>query len=133
MRRTYRDYGIRQKGSPEVATDPQVLMEMLSSKMEREAQTSERRLRSIEVFNFIVKKALEVLPPKQRKIFFSVWVRADGRMSKGVMEFSRRTRQSHNTNYKNYYKAIAGIQSYLKKSGYEDYIVGYLHNGAAEE
>jgi len=53
-------------------------------------------------------------------------------MNKGIMEYSRKVRQSHYTNYNNYYKAVASLQSYLKKTGYDDHIIAYL-NGEGDD
>lgn len=128
-RRRYRDWGIRPKGSPEIACDPFILMQVLDEEaMERnEENIAARHARAAEVFKFLVKTALRILPPKQREIFYSVWVRSGGKMNKGIMEFSRRTGRSHYTSYNNFYKAINSLQSYLKRTGYDVYIVAYLH------
>jgi hypothetical protein len=128
-RAKYRDYGIRPKGSPEIACDPFVLMQVLAQEAEHidSAEGATRHARAIEVFNFLVKTAMSILPPKQREIFYSVWVRSGGRMNKGIMEFSRRTGGSHYTAYNNYYKAVASLQNYLVRTGYAVHIVEYLH------
>lgn len=125
----YKDMGIRPKGSPEIGFDPEILIQLSGAYEGDEKHNEERRRRATAVFNFIVKIALKILPPKQRKIFYSVWVRSGGSLSKGVMEFSRKTRQSHYTNYNNYYKSITGINSYLESSGYSKMIIEYLKNG----
>ena len=54
-------------------------------------------------------------------------------MSKGVMEFSRRTNQSHYTNYNNAYKSFTSIQEYLKKTGYENLLLDYLRGGTEDD
>ena len=98
--------------------------------VERAAGQHTRSHRVGEVFAFIIKKALTgVLPPKQRKIFYSVWVRSRGSMKHGIMELSRRTGQSHYTSYNNYYKAVHSIQVWLDKSGYAEHIIDYLNGG----
>ena len=128
-RRKYRDYGIRPKGSPEIACDPLILIQLLSQESSSEAiqENKERRARAIEVYNFLIKTAMSILPPKQREIFYSVWVRSRGRMNKGIMEFSRRTGRSHYTSYNNYYKSLSSLQAYLQRTGYDIHIVSYLH------
>ena len=127
-RRKYRDYGIRPKGSPEIACDPLILMQVVQagSEVANSAEVAARHARAVEVFNFLVKTALRILPPKQREIFYSVWVRSGGRMNKGIMEFSRRTGGSHYTAYNNYYKSVASLQNYLIRTGYAEHIVQYL-------
>lgn len=129
----YRDMGIRPKGSPEIGFDPDILVQLCGADEADEGHNEERRKRTTAVFNFIVKIALKILPPKQRKIFYSVWVRSGGNLSKGVMEFSRKTRQSHYTNYNNIYKAVHSLKNYLAKSGYEKMIIDYLQNGQHAE
>jgi len=125
-KRIFRDYGIRPRGSYEIAVDPLILIQA-SSKNGNGKLNHARRLRSSEVYGFIVKLALRILPPEQRKIFYSVWVRSGGRMNRGVMEYSRRISKSHFTSYNNYYKAIASIQTYLKRTGYGEHVLQYLH------
>lgn len=127
-RTKYRDYGIRPRGSPEVACDPFIMMQLIDSEAATEnvQERAARHSRSIEVYNFLVKTAMKILPPKQREIFYSVWVRSGGRMNKGIMEFSRRTGRSHYTSYNNYYKSTASLQSYLKRTGYDVFILEYL-------
>lgn len=128
MRRKYRDYGIRPKGSPEISTDPFILMQVIEqeSELTNPADVQARHSRAVEVFNFLIKTALRILPPKQREIFYSVWVRSGGRMNKGIMEFSRRTGGSHYTAYNNYYKSVTSLQNYLVRTGYAEHIVEYL-------
>lgn len=91
------------------------------------SDSAERHKRAGDVFNFLIKTALRILPPKQREIFYSVWVRSGGKMNKGIMEFSRRTGRSHYTSYNNYYKSLASLQNYLTRTGYAEYIIEYLH------
>ena len=118
------DYGIRPKGSQEIAVDPVILASIAGAA--RRHGHSARRLRAAEVAAFIIRVALEILPPKQRKVFYSVWVRSGGNMAKGVMEFSRRTCQSHYSNYNNAYTAFKSVQDYLKQTGYEELLLSYL-------
>jgi hypothetical protein len=126
-RRKYYDFGIRPKGSPEFACDPFVLMQILEQHPDSDPEEhAERHRRAIEVFNFLVKTALTILPPKQREIFYSIWIRSGGKMSKGVMDYSRRIGQSHYSNYNSAYKAYSSLQSYLKRTGYDVYILEYL-------
>lgn len=121
------DYRIRPKGSPEVAYDPFLIVAMHEQSQADAAVDKERAKRVVAVYNFIVKTALEILPPKQREIFYSVWVRSGGRLSKGVMEFSRKADRSHYTSYNSYYKAIKSVTAYLDKNGYTDHIISYLN------
>jgi hypothetical protein len=121
----FRDYKIRPKGSPEVAYDPLLIIQMYAQQKE-EAGDPARGRRVVKIYNFILKVALEVLPPKQRKVFYSVWVRSNGKLNKGVMEYSRRTGQSHYTQYNNFYKAMNSVRIYLDRAGYSPYIIGYL-------
>jgi hypothetical protein len=90
------------------------------------AEAAERHTRAIEVFNFLIKTALRILPPKQREIFYSVWVRSGGKMNKGIMDLARRTGKSHYTLYNNAYKSYASLQNYLKRTGYDVHILEYL-------
>lgn len=130
----YKDYGIRPKGSPEIAVDPFILMQVVQQGQEsgNAEENAARHSRAVEVFNFLVKTALRILPPKQREIFYSVWVRSGGRMNKGIMEFSRRTGGSHYTAYNNYYKSVASLQNYLLRTGYSEHIVEYLQGHTDE-
>ena len=121
----FRDYRCRPKGSPEVSYDPFIIVQMHN---DREAtKDPERRHRISQVYRFMIKVALIVLPPKQKRIFYSVWIRSGGRLNKGIMELSRRTGKSHYTAYNNYYKAIHGLLEYLEKSGYTNHLVGYIN------
>lgn len=130
-RRRFRDYGIRPKGSPEVPFDPHILAQMVA--VGDGLKTSRaRKERAAKVYRFLLKIAFNILPPKQRKVFYSVWVRSEGKLNKGVMEYSRKTRQSHFTNYNNYYKAVHSLRQYLDRSGYMDHLVNYLR-GASDE
>ena len=100
--------------------------------IERAARDHNRRDRVIEIYNFIIKKALEILPPKQRKVFYSVWVRSGGNKKKGIMEYSRRIGQSHSSNYNNINKSLISVQKWLQKSGYGNILIEYL-NGKQNE
>lgn len=130
-RHRFVDYKIRPKGSPEVAYDPFLIIQMFEAAQREEDKG--RAARVIKVYNLILKIGLEILPPKQRKIFYSVWVRSNGKLSKGIMEFSRKTGQSHYTNYNNFYKAMNSITAYLDKAGYTDPLIEYLTNGGDED
>ena len=118
------DYKIRPKGSCEVAYDPFLIMTMRDEKMRD--HDPERAKRASRTFNFIIKIALKILPPKQREIFYSVWVRSGGKMSKGVMEFSRKNGKSHYTAYNNLYKAMSNLRIFLDRSGYGDQLIKYI-------
>lgn len=127
-RRKYYDFGIRPKGSQEFSVDCLILMQIVSpdgDSVDMEERIA-RRSRVIDVYNFLVKTALSILPPKQREIFYSVWVRSGGKMNKGIMDFSRRTGRSHYTSYNNYYKSLNSLQAYLKRTGYDVFIIEYL-------
>lgn len=122
-----RDYGIRPKGSPEISYDPFILSQMTSTESEDVTMSAKaRKERVANVYNFLLKTALDILPPKQREIFYSVWARSGGQLSKGVMKFSRKVSKSHFTSYNNYYKAVASLRSHLDKTGYSEHIVLYL-------
>jgi hypothetical protein len=133
IRRKYTDCGIRPKGSPEIAVDPDVLIRVVQNVREQSDASKKRQEKAAEVFNLIIKIALKILPPKQRQVFYSVWGRSGGRLNKGVMEFSRKRNRSHFTSYNNYYKAIASVQSYLSKTGYEKHILEYLNGATGNE
>lgn len=92
-----------------------------------------RQERVAKIYNFLLKTALDILPKKQRKVFYSVWVRSEGKLNKGVMEFSRKTRQSHFTNYNNYYKSVSSLRKHLEKTGMTDHIIAYLRDGSHDE
>ena len=123
-RHRFVDYRVRMKGSPEVAYDPFIIMEMYAAS--KRAVDTKRATRCAKVYAFIVKTALKILPPKQKEIFYSVWVRSGGRLNKGIMEFSRKTGGSHFTAYNNYYKSMNSVKNYLEKSGYAEHLVSYL-------
>lgn len=124
----FRDYGIRQKGSVEYAFDPIILMQLVEQRaIEMAAAHHSRHERAIEVYNFIIKKALKILPPKQRKIFFSLWVRSGGSKKKGIMDYSRRIGQSPYSNYNSETKSTISLIKWLKKTGYYDVLLRYLH------
>lgn len=131
--RTFRDYGIRPKGSPEISYDPFILVQMLESNQQGQRASRERKKRVAKVFSFLVKTALEILPPKQRKVFYSIWIRSEGKMSKGVMEFSRKTGRSHFTEYNNAYKSFQSLRKHLDEKGYTEHIIAYLKGGEDDE
>lgn len=122
----FRDYSIRPKGSPEVPYDPLILSHMILSRAQQQRDASVRRERVTKVHGFILKIALEILPKKQREIFYSVWVRSGGKLNLGIMEFSRRIKRSHFTAYNNYYKSLNSLKNYLERSGYMEHIIDYL-------
>jgi hypothetical protein len=101
-------------------------MEHIAGAMPDTDHDPEHLLRMCNATRFVIKIALKYLPPKQRKVFYSVWCRADGRLSVGIMDFSRRTGQSHFTNYNNYRKALNNIKSIMERTGYEGYLISYL-------
>jgi hypothetical protein len=109
------------------------------SNIEQPRSYKVRKERVAKVFNFIIKTAMTVLPPKQRRIFYSVWVRSEGKPSKGIMDLSRKTNSSHFTLYNNYYKSFNSIKNYLIKTGIEEQIIKYLKgsdhddNGSLDE
>lgn len=119
------DYNCRPKGSREISFDPSI-MEHIAGSITHIDHDPDYSLRMCNVTRFVIKTALKYLPPKQRKIFYSVWCRSDGRLSMGIMDFSRRTGQSHFTNYNNYRKALNNIKVIMVKTGYEDYLISYL-------
>jgi hypothetical protein len=126
MGKKFYDYGIRPRGSPELSYDPFIMSQMLATQGEQQLSSKVRKERVAKVFNFILKTALTILPPKQRKIFYSVWVRSEGKMNKGVMDFARKTGRSHYTFYNNLYKSQTSVRNYLDKTGYTDQIIKYL-------
>lgn len=77
---------------------------------------------------FLIKVALKYLPPVQRRTFYFVWCRTQGRLSKTFEAYSNNKHQSYSTSYGNYKKAINNIKIILKKTGYEKYIILYLRN-----
>lgn len=130
-RHRFVDYRVRMKGSPEVAYDPFIIMEMYSaSKKDVDKKRAEKCAR---VYAFIVQTALRILPPKQKEIFYSVWVRNGGDMKKGVMEFSRKRGKSHFTSYNNFYKCVSSLKKYLEESGYAEHLVAYLLEDSGDD
>lgn len=125
--RQYRDYSIRPMGSMEVSFDPIILEKIIGSGgAEPTEDADDSRRRAHNVAKFIIRMAMQYLPPKQRKVFFSVWCRSGGRLNKGIMDFSRKTGQSHFTNYNNYRKAMNSLKMILEKTGYGEYLVMYM-------
>jgi hypothetical protein len=122
----YKDMGIRPKNSYEMAFDPDMLA-LLQMKYASDVVISpEYRQRVCDVFGLIISIAMKYLPPKQRKIFYSVWVRSGGKMKEGVLEYSRKVGESYITNYCNYYKAIKNVKSIMVRIGYDDYVLEYI-------
>jgi hypothetical protein len=130
---SFRDRGIRPRGSPEIAYDPFILVQMLEEQQQSREGSKKRRERVANVFNFILKIAMEILPPKQRELFYSIWGKHGGKMSKGVMEYSRKKGQSHYSNYNSTYKSFESLRRYLDKSGYTDHILSYLRGEDDDE
>ncbi len=128
----YRDNGIRPKNSCELAFPPEMLA-MFQLKNTTVAQSPETRRRVCEVFGFMVKLANRYLPPKQRKIFYSVWVRSRGKMRDGILEYSRKTGEHHITNYCNYYKAVKHLRQVIVKVGFDKLILEYVREGIPED
>jgi hypothetical protein len=114
-------------GSMEVPFDPFIMEKlMMASDDDSDEEIKDRSMRAYNVARFIMKLAMRYLPPKQRKIFYSVWCRSNGKLKSGVMEFSRRTGQSRWTNYNNYKKAMTSIKNILEKTGYGPFLVRYM-------
>jgi hypothetical protein len=128
----YKDQGIRQQGSYEMAFSPEMLALFQLKYAAYKNPSPEYRKRVCEIFGFIIMMAMKYLPPKQRKIFYSVWVRSGGKMKDGILEYSRKTGENHITNYYNYYKAVQNVKTVLTKVGYNSFISGYLTEGANE-
>ena len=91
--------------------------------------SEEYKLRLYHAARFVIKVALKYLPPKQRRIFYSVWCKSDGKRSKGVFGFSRKLGKSHFTNYINYRKAMENLKFIFEKSGYGKYLIMYIKEG----
>lgn len=128
----YRDRGIRPKNSYELAfSDDMLAMFQLKYKA-RNPDNPEYRRRVCQVFSFMIKLANKYLPPKQRQIFYSVWVRSAGKMQEGILEFSRKTGENYISNYCNYYKAIKNLQTTMAKIGYDKFILEYLKEASSD-
>ena len=129
----YKDQGIRQKNSYEMAFAPD-MMALFQLKFSAYKNPSpEHRHRVCEIFGFIVCMAMRYLPPKQRKIFYSVWVRSGGKMKDGILEYSRKTGENYITNYYNYYKAVKNVKTVLTKVGFDTFISDYLRGADQDE
>jgi len=121
-------------GSMEVSFDP-VILERILCKQAGLIETEideQHKIRAHKAARFVIKLALRYLPPKQRKVFYSVWCRSGGMLSAGVMSYSRRLGQSHFTNYTNYRKSLASLKSILNKTGYGNFIITYIKEGLDE-
>lgn len=123
----YRDIGIRPKNSYELSFPPDMLAMFQLKNDARNTETPEHRRRVCDVFGFMIKIAMKYLPPKQRKIFYSVWVRSGGKMKEGILEYSRKTGENYITNYYNYYKAVKNLKKVMTKIGFDKFIIEYLH------
>jgi len=131
----YKDIGIRPKNSCELSFDPDMIA-LLQAKYAPAAPLSpEYRRRVCDVFGLIISLALKYLPPKQRKIFYSVWVRSGGKMRDGILEYSRKVGECYITNYCNYYKAVKNVKLIIDNIGYGDFFIDYIRgiNGPAED
>lgn len=96
-------------------------------------QSQEQRRRICNVFGFIIKLATKYLPPKQRKVFYSVWVRNGGKMKEGIMEYSRKNNENYVSNYGTYYKSVKSLRQVIMKIGYDKFINEYLAEGSMVE
>lgn len=126
----YRDIGIRPKNSYELSFPTEMLAMFQIKHNALNTQSPECRRRVCEVFGFMIKLANKYLPPKQRKIFYSVWVRSGGKMKDGILEYSRKTGENYITNYYNYYKAVKNLKQVIAKVGYDQFIMEYIKEGS---
>lgn len=122
----YRDSSIRPKNGRDISFTSEMLAIFQINYAARNTQTPEQRKRLCEIFGFMVKLANKYLPPKQRKIFYSVWIRSGGKMKEGILEYSRKTGENHITNYYNYYKAVKNLKIVISKIGYDKFIIDYI-------
>jgi hypothetical protein len=123
-----RGFTIRPKNSVEVTFTSEMLNMFQIRNSELNLQSQEARKKVCKVFGFIIKLSTKYLPPKQRKIFYSVWVRSGGKMKDGILEYSRKTGENYITNYYNYYKAVKNLKKVLEKVGYDKFIIEYLRD-----
>jgi hypothetical protein len=122
----YKDMGIRPKNSREFSYPDEMLQLLQIKYRSMNTQSPECRKRICEVFGFVVKMGLKYLPPKQRTVFYSVWIRSGGKMKEGVMEYSRKTNKNYVTSYGNYYKSIHNLKNILAKAGFDKLIEKHL-------
>jgi hypothetical protein len=126
----YRDMGVRPKNSYEMSF-PSDMLALFQLKYKAQNPTDpEMRRRVCDIFGFMIKLAMKYLPPKQRKVFYSVWVRSGGKKKEGILEFSRKTGENYITNYLNYYKAVKNLKKVITKIGYDRFIIEYLQEGS---
>jgi len=126
----YRDIGIRPKNSCEISFLPEMMVAFQLKYKELNTQSPELRKRICEIFGFMIKLAMKYLPPKQRKLFYSVWVRSGGKMKDGILEYSRKTGENYITNYINYYKAVKNLKQVMTKIGYDRFAIEYIKEGS---
>ena len=131
----YRDRGIRPKNSYELSFSNEMLAMFQLKHKARNPANPEHRRRVCQIFGLIIKLANRYLPPKQRQVFYSVWVRSSGKMQEGILEFSRKNGENYITNYCNYYKALTSLKNIMAKIGYDNFIIEYLRetDGPHEE
>ena len=126
----YHDFGISPRNSRELTFPNEMIAIFQLKNQASNTQTPEQRRRICAVFGFVIKLAMKYLPPKQRKIFYSVWVRSGGKMKEGILEYSRKTGENYITNYYNYYKAVKNLKKVITKVGYDKFIREYLTDAA---
>lgn len=87
---------------------------------------STKRDRRIVAGKILMKIAFKYLKPKQKKIFYSVWCKHGGDKKKGIMEYSRKTKEVYITNYINYNLAINSLRRILKKTRYYNILEEFI-------
>lgn len=127
---TFRDTSIRPKYGCELTFPADMLAMFQLKRSATLTQTPDQRKRVCEIFGFMIKLANKYLPPKQRKIFYSVWVRSGGKMKEGILEYSRKTGENYITNYYNYYKAVKNLKNVMAKVGYDKFVIEYIKEGS---
>ena len=125
----YHDVSIRPKNGREITFIPAMLADFMAKNAETDTQTPEERRRVCEVFAFMMKLAMKYLPPKQRKIFYSVWARSEGKMKEGIMSHSKLVGDCFTSNYCSYYKAVKNLKRMLARTGFDELIIDYLKEG----
>ena len=123
-RHRFIDYRIRGKGSPEVAWDPVLILDLYAAS--KKDIDKKRAMRCAKVYAFIVITAMKILPPVQKTLFYSVWVRSGGSLRKGIMDYSRKTGKNSFSSYNSFYKSVASVKRYLEESGYAEHLCSYL-------
>ena len=125
----YRDISIRPKNGREISFIPEMLAEFMANNAETNTQTPEQRRRVCEIFGFTMKLANKYLPPKQRKVFYSVWARSAGKQKEGIMGYSKLVGDCFTSNYCSYYKAVKNVRRVLTKTGFDRLMLAYLKEG----